>query len=164
MRKPFVILASALAAGALVFGAAFYCGHALCERRIANPADNLDWLRLEFRLSDAELARIRLLHEGYLPRCETNCARIAAKKHELQAARAAGTNTPAQLAQLQGEVMALRKQCQSEMLAHFEQVSRAMPAEQGRRYLAEMRRLTLNEHDQVEQSMSGDPPDAHGHH
>src|SRR5215471_15279402 len=50
----------------VVLGAAFYCGHALCERRVANPADNLDWLRLEFRLSDAELARIRLLHEGYL--------------------------------------------------------------------------------------------------
>jgi hypothetical protein len=37
-----------------------------------------------------------------------------------------------------------------------------MPPAQGERYLAEMKRLTLGEHEQVEQSMSG--TQGHEHH
>jgi hypothetical protein len=48
------------------------------------------------------------------------------------------------------------------MLRHFIAVSQAMPPEQGRRYLAEMKRLTLDHHQQMEQSMSGDT--GHEHH
>ncbi len=40
------------------------------------------------------------------------------------------------------------------MLAHFYEVSQAMPPEQGRRYLAEMQRLTLGFHEQIENTMS----------
>jgi hypothetical protein len=164
MRKPGVILVVALALAAVVFGGAFYCAHYVCVQRGATGTDDLDWLRMEFKLSDAELARIRELHDGYLPKCSDNCILIAAKKRELNQAIAAGTNSLATLDTLRGEVAALRKKCQSEMLAHFEDVSRAMPAEQGARYLAEMRRLTLGAHEQVEQSMSGTNSAAHDHH
>lgn len=117
-----------------------------------------------FHLSDAELARVRKLHEGYLPICATNCARIAEKKQELEQALAAGTNTTTALDALRADVVALRTKCQSEMLGHFKEVSRAMSPEQGARYLAEMKRLTLGEHEQVEQSMSGTNGHAHDHH
>jgi len=40
------------------------------------------------------------------------------------------------------------------MLQHFTEVSQTMPPEQGRRYLAEMQRLTLGLHEQTEPSMS----------
>ena len=40
----------------------------------------------------------------------------------------------------------------------------AAPPEQGRRYLAEMQRLTLGFHEQIEQSMSQSPAHEHGHH
>lgn len=56
---------------------------------------------------------------------------------------------------------ALRAQCQAEMLQHFHEVSQVMPPEQGRRYLAEMQRLTLRFHDQIERAMPGNPPSAH---
>lgn len=164
MRKPFVILAAALALGLMLFAGAFYCAHYICVQRMANPTDDLGWLRLEFHLGDAELARIRVLHDGYLPKCSDNCANIAAKKSELARAVAAGTNTTTTLDQLRAEVVALRTHCQSEMVAHFEEVSRAMPPEQGQRYLAEMKRLTLGAHEQVEQSMSGTNGHAHDQH
>ena len=48
------------------------------------------------------------------------------------------------------------------MLQHFTEVSQTMPPEQGRRYLAEMQRLTLGLHEQTESSMSG--PMDHEHH
>lgn len=164
MRKPYVILAAALGLGLALFAGAFYCAHYVCVQRMANPTDDLGWLRLEFHLSDAELARIRILHDGYLPKCSDNCANIAAKKRELAQAVAAGTNTVARLELLRAEVVALRTHCQSEMVAHFEEVSRAMPPEQGQRYLAEMKRLTLVAHEQVEQSMSETNGHAHDHH
>ena len=41
------------------------------------------------------------------------------------------------------------------MLQHFIAVSQAMPPEEGRRYLAEMKKLTLGSHEEIEQSMSG---------
>jgi len=164
MRKPVVILALALVVAAAVFGGAFYCAHYVCVQRGAKSTDDLDWLRMEFRLGDAELARIRVLHDGYLPKCSDNCLLIAAKKRELAQAIAAGTNSSITLNRLRGEVGALRQKCQSEMLAHFEEVSRAMPPVQGQRYLAEMKRITLGAHEQVEQSMSGTNSAAHDHH
>ncbi|HEX5400494.1 MAG TPA: hypothetical protein VFY06_15715, partial [Verrucomicrobiae bacterium] len=54
------------------------------------------------------------------------------------------------------ELGELRAQCQAQMLQHFITVSQAMPPEQGRRYLAEMKRLTLGFHEEIEQPMSPD--------
>jgi hypothetical protein len=164
MRKAAIILFSALALGAGLFAVAFLCARHLCVQQMAQSTDDLDWLRLEFRLKDTELARIRAMHEGYLPKCHENCQRIAAKKEALAQAIAAGTNATATIDQLRADVRALREHCQQEMLAHFEEVSRAMPPEQGERYLAEMRRLVLGAHEQVEASMSATNAHAHEHH
>jgi Heavy-metal resistance len=164
MRRPILILFAALALGAAVFAGAFLFARYVYVQHMAQSTDDLDWLRMEFDLNDAELARIRELHDGYLPKCEINCAQIAAKKRALNQAIAAGTNTPATLEASRAEVTHWRSKCQNEMLTHFEDVSRAMPPKQGARYLAEMKRLTLGEHEQVEQSMSGTNHDAHGHH
>ena len=164
MRRSLLILLTVLVAGAAITGASYLLGCRLCARQLAGSGDDLAWLRREFRLSDAEMQRIRQLHEGYLPKCHENCALIAAKKQELQAAldRAQGMTPEAQ--QKLAEVAALRAQCQANMLGHFYEVSRAMPPEQGRRYLAEMQRLTLGFHEQIENTMSPDPAAHHGHH
>jgi len=119
----------------------------------------LNWLRLEFHLSDAEMAHIRELHEGYLPQCGELCQKIAAAKREL----AALTNNSVEALAKQNEITALRAQCQANMLAHFVAVSRAMPPEVGQRYLAEMKKLTLGNHERMEQSMSVDSAHEHQH-
>ena len=151
MNRPLIILLGALALGAAIFaGSYFVAQHAsviCCEK----PADDLSWLRDEFHLSDAEMARVRQLHEGYLPRCAEMCARIAAKKQELQGALDNGTNLTAEAQTKLTELGELRAQCQAQMLRHFATVSQAMPPEQGRRYLAEMQKLTLGSHEQTEQ-------------
>jgi hypothetical protein len=164
MRKPVLIVLIALAVGAGLFGGAFYCARYFCVQHVATSTDDLDWLRMEFNLSETDMAKVRTLHEGYLPLCEANCRDIALKKRELKQAEAAGTNTTATLDQLRTEVASLRTKCQTEMLAHFEEVSLAMPPEQGQRYLAEMKRLTLGSHEQVEESMSGTSEHGHEHH
>jgi hypothetical protein len=156
MKRPLVILLGALALGTAIFGGSYFTARHTAIICCARPADDLNWLRLEFHLSDVEMARIREMHEGYLPKCAEICAEIAAAKSELDNLAGTGTNLTVEAQAKLKEISALRAQCQSNMLAHFVAVSQAMPPAQGARYLAEMKRLTLTQHEQMEQSMSGD--------
>lgn len=162
MKRPLAIVALAICVATLAFVTSFLIAQQICARRFVQ-ADDLEWLRREFSLNETDLARVRKLHEGYLPKCAEMCGRIAAKKQELEQALAGQTNVTAAAVQNLSELGALRAQCQTEMLRHFVEVSQAMPPEQGRRYLTEMQRLTLGFHEQIEQSMSKDGH-VHGHH
>ena len=165
-RRSLIVVLLALVASATLLAGSYLIAQRWCVRHVASSADNLDWLRQEFRLSEAEMARVRELHDGYMPTCLEMCRQIAAKKSELETALVGATNFTTAAEQKLTELGALRAECQTKMLRHFAEVSQAMPAEQGRRYLAEMQRLTLGSHEQIEQSMS--PPMSthheHGHH
>jgi Spy/CpxP family protein refolding chaperone len=163
MNRSLVILFGALALGAAIFAGSYYASQRATVMCCTKPADDLDWLRTEFHLSDAEMAQVRDLHGAYLPKCAAMCAKIAEKKGELKSVLGASTNLTAEAEAKLNEIAALRAQCQAQMLQHFITVSQAMPPEQGRRYLAEMKRLTLGTHEQMEQSMSGDTGHEHHH-
>ncbi len=150
-----VLLATVIVAGVAVL--AYFCTMRLCARQMAT--DDLAWLRREFRLSDAELQRIRQLHEGYLPKCREMCGRIAEKQGEVEKALETGEAPDEKLV----ELATVRAQCQAQMLRHFQEVSRAMAPEQGKRYLIEMQRLTLGFHQNLERSMGEMPGSGHGH-
>jgi hypothetical protein len=160
MNRSLVILLGALVLGAALFGVSYFAGQDAC--RMACATDDLSWLRDEFHLSATDMARIQKLHEGYLPKCAEMCAKIAAKKSELETVLNGSTNVNTVAQQKLAELAALRAQCQAQMLQHFTEVSQTMPPEQGRRYLTEMQRLTLGFHEQTESSMSG--PMDHEHH
>jgi hypothetical protein len=163
MNRSLVILIGALTLGSAIFAGSFFTARHATVLCCAKPADDLSWLRSEFHLSDAELARVRELHEDYRPKCAEMCAKIAAKKSELEAVLGNSTNATATAQAKLTELAALRAQCQAQMLQHFVTVSQAMPPAEGQRYLAEMKRLTLSEHEQMEQSMSGDRGHEHPH-
>jgi heme A synthase len=163
MNRSLLILLGALALGAAIFTGAYVATRHTTVKCCANPADDLSWLRTEFHLNDAEMTRIRKLHEGYLPQCAEMCAKIAAKKNELAALPATDPHFAVAAQAKLNEIAALRAQCQAQMLRHFIAVSQAMTPEQGRRYLAEMKRITLDPHGQMEQSMSGTTGHEHHH-
>jgi hypothetical protein len=163
MKRPLFILLGALALGAAIFAGAYFAAQRTTMMCCENPADDLSWLKTEFKLSDAEMARIRELHEGYLPKCGEICQKIAAAKRELAAIVGNSTNLTAEAQAKINEIAALRAECQSNMLAHFVAVSQMMPPARGERYLAEMKKLTLGAHEQMEQSMSGEPAHEHSH-
>ena len=143
MRRSLLIIVGSLAIAGGVFAACYLVAAWLRTSTPTVPPDELDWLRVEFRLSDAEMARIRLLHEGYLPECAAMCQRVEKMDRELEGLLAASTNITSAVEQKLAVAAVLRAECQAQMLRHFQQVSQTMPAEQGRRYFAEMRRLTL---------------------
>jgi hypothetical protein len=164
MRRSLLILLALVLAGAAVF----FAGNRIAARwnmqQMAQTTDDLAWLRMEYRLSDAEMSRVRGLHQGYMVVCSNYCARIEAQKRELQLALNAGANAQKTVEAKLAEIGQLRAQCQAAMLQHFREVSQVMPPEQGRRYLAEMERLALGIHEQMENSMSHDASSPHGHH
>ena len=164
MNRSLIILIGALALGATILAGSFFCARHVTMACCEKPADDLNWLQLEFHLGDAEMARIRQLHEGYLPQCGEYCAKIAARKNELAALVGNSTNVTVEAQIKLNEIAALRAQCQSNMLQHFLTVSQAMPPAEGQRYLAEMKKLTLGNHDQIEQSMSDHAGHEHGTH
>jgi hypothetical protein len=160
MNRSLFILLGALALGAAVFAGSYFVSQRACV--MTRSADDLSWLRDEFHLSDGEMTRIRQLHEGYMPQCAKMCALIAAKNAEVQSALGSGTNVTAEAQKKLTELGELRAQCQAQMIQHFVTVSQAMPPEQGQRYLAEMKKITLGSHEEIEQSMSDHTGHEHG--
>ena len=163
-KRSFITVVLVLAACTVLFVGPYVIATRLCAKHMSRSADDLDWLRQGFNLGDAEMKRVRELHEGYMPKCAEMCKQIAAKKRELEAVLVGATNVTTTAEQKLSELGALRAQCQTQMLRHFAEVSQAMPPEQGQRYLAEMQRLTLGFHEQIEQSMSHPADHEHGNH
>ena len=163
MNRSLVILLGVLALGTAIFAGSYFVSQRACVTTMTRSADDLSWLRDEFHLSDADMARVRQLHEGYMPQCAKMCALLAAKKGEVQAALAGGTNITAEAQKKLTELGELRAQCQAQMLQHFITVSQAMPPEQGQRYLAEMKQLTLGSHQEIESRMAGSDHAGHEH-
>ncbi len=114
------------------------------EARALHTEQNSEllWLKYEFGLSDPEFARIRTLHEGYLPQCEKMCAKIARANTELEALVVATNKVTPGISEKFAEISRLREECQKQMLAHFYEVSKSMPESEGRRYLLRMQKLT----------------------
>ncbi len=110
-----------MAACALAFGVFFVLNDDPALRRAARENDAMAWLRVEFRLSDAQYAAIKKLHDDYGAVCGEHCAAIMeARERKAPAA----------------EVERLEKVCVDAMTGHFKRVAALMPAEQGDRYLA----------------------------
>ncbi len=136
MKKGPAILLLGLLLSAAAFVGFYYLGTAHCRAMMRQPQPELAWLRNEFHLSDAEFARISQLHEAYLPKCRERCRRIAEENTKLQQLLARSTTVTPEIQALLAERAKMRADCEAEMLQHFLEVSRTMPAEQGRRYLA----------------------------
>jgi hypothetical protein len=164
MNRSFVILVGALALGAAIFAGSFCASQRATVSCCAKPEDDLDWLRTEFHLSDAEMLHVRELHRAYLPKCAELCAKIAEKKSELKSILGSSTNLTTEAKIKLTEIAELRAQCQTQMLQHFLAVSQTMPPTQGQRYLAEMKRLTLGTNDSMESHMTGSGDTGHEHH
>jgi len=135
MKKPWVILLAGLVLFTAAFSGFYYLGTASCRAMLNGPQPELAWLKKEFRLSDAEFARIIQLHEAYLPKCAERCSRIAALNGRLQQLLSQSPNITPELREILAQRAQMRADCEAEMLNHFLEISRTMPPAQGQRYL-----------------------------
>ena len=136
MKRAIAILLSGVVIAAVAY-ACFYSGSIRQNREVMqHPTPELAWLKSEFQLSDEDYLRISKLHDAYLPTCMEMCRRIDAKNAEIKALLTKTNVITPEIEQKLAEASQVRLECQKKMLSHFYEVSRAMPPEQGKRYLA----------------------------
>jgi hypothetical protein len=143
MPRTLLILVAGLAFAGLGYFGVYSAGTAAHCTMEKSQAPELAWLKQEFQLNDEEFNRISRLHEQYLAGCAERCRRIDLKNQELaQLLTATNTITP-EIERLLSEAAQLRAECQKNMLQHFYEVSRTMPTDQGKRYLAWVQEQTI---------------------
>ena len=136
MKKSALILLLGLLVCAAAFSGFYYLGTVRCRDMMRAPKPELAWLKKEFKLSDAEFARISQLHEAYLPQCRERCMRIKEQNQKLKQLLSQSETVTPEIQNLLAERAKTRAECEAEMLKHFLEVSRTMPPQQGQRYLA----------------------------
>ncbi len=122
MKNWLLTVIVAVAACAVSFGAFYAFNREPAALRVAvRNGDSMAWLRVEFKLTDAQFAAIQELHAKYGAVCSSHCAAIMAARQRHAA--------PA-------EVAALENECVRSMTEHFHRVAALMSPDQGPRYLA----------------------------
>jgi hypothetical protein len=143
MKRPWLILVAGLLGAVVAYCAFYYGGTQTCRMMQHDQAPELAWLKAEFRLSDADFARVSKMHENYMAGCMERCRRIDEKNQHLKHLLAATNAVSPEIERTLAEAAQLRADCQKEMLQHFYDVSRTMPPAQGERYLAWVQERTI---------------------
>ena len=93
------------------------------------------WLQHEFKLTDAQFARVRPLDVKYQADCMQLCNQINATNALLRQQFTNQSAPTPELRQLLARAAQLRAQCQLHMMEYCYAVSREMSPDEGRRYL-----------------------------
>jgi hypothetical protein len=149
MKKGIFILIAGLLLGAAAYGCAYFACTSSCRTLRENNKPELAWLKEEFHLSDAEFKRVADLHAAYLPECAEMCRKIDVQSQRLSQLLAATNRVTPEIEAAIAENARLRAECQRKMIEHFYEVSRTMPPEQGRRYLAWVQEKTCLSNDSM---------------
>jgi len=143
MKKGLFILGLGLVLAAVAYGCVYFVCTSSARNLEHSTKPELAWLKAEFNLSDSEFKRISELHVAYLPQCMERCRLVDAQNQRLEALIASTNQMTPEIESAIAESARLRGECQRNMLKHFYEVSRTMPSEQGRRYLAWVQERTF---------------------
>jgi hypothetical protein len=107
--------------------------------RGATPAapedDALTWIRREFAVDGARLARVRTLHEAYAGVCEEHCAAILRSRATLRRLEADGAGAEV-IEAARTEARRLDAVCRGSLEVHVREVAALIGGAHGERYLA----------------------------
>lgn len=116
----------------------YQCATAPARSMLTQSGGEMEWLRHEYHLSDAQFSRIRELHREYAPMCDLMCEKIARANDRLdQLIKASKTFTP-EVDTAINECVTVQAECRRALLRHIYEVSAEMSAEDGARYLKMM--------------------------
>ena len=115
----------------------------VCYRMSCNPSlhaamvkgDPMEWLRVDFHLTDAQFAAIRNLHESYAGTCEEHCRMIKEATKARNALKAASGADATALLTAEKNIPELRTRCETAITRHVQQVAALMSPADGQRYL-----------------------------
>ncbi len=143
MRRPWLIIVGGLVLAGVAYACVYLNATAVQRSVEKSVRPELAWLQQEFKLTDAQLARVMELHNAYAPKCEEMCGLIDAKNAQLQKLLAVTNVVTPEIKQAIAEAAEIRAECETAMLDHYYKVAQTMPAEQSRRYLEWVQQETL---------------------
>ena len=132
-------LLATLAVLVLLAAAAGFVGYRTsCDPRLHTAAakgDPMEWMRVDFHLTDTQFAAIHALHESYSGSCADHCRMIQEATKARNALTAAHSADPAALIAAEQKIQELRARCETAITRHVRQVAALMSPEDGQRYL-----------------------------
>src|SRR5260370_40867317 len=132
-------LIGALAAGVIAFCGINFLATRDLGRMAKAPNGELEWLRRQFHLSDAQFAKIATMHSAYTPVCNEMCRRIMEANSKLDRLVSENHEVTPDLAAAIREAGLVQEECHQQMLAHVYQVSAQMNPADGQNYLRLMK-------------------------
>ena len=141
-RGLWIILAAALAAIAGFVITQRSCCDAVMTHTAPHDGSSrlpeLEWLRHEFKLTDAQFAKVAELHLAYRPTCEDLCAKVMTSQEKVKKLVERGAQVSPELKAALQEHAALHAECQTALLTHLYQTAACLSPEQARSYLDAM--------------------------
>ncbi|MDL5046237.1 hypothetical protein QQ054_09340 [Oscillatoria amoena NRMC-F 0135] len=139
MKKILILILILLCAG----GVAYWLTYSVSLQKKqsffqADEDKTLAWLKKEFGLTPGQFARVKTLHEEYLPICQELCGKVNASNQKVRELMERSSGMNGELSQALDENAAVRAESRRQMLRHVYAVAAEMDAEQSRRYLAMM--------------------------
>jgi hypothetical protein len=130
--------------GALAVGIiAFYTCKFFATRELSQiaraPNGELEWLRREFHLNDAQYKAVVGLQTAYAPICDAMCQRIMEANSKVDRLVSENQEMTAELEAAIREAGIVQQDCRTQMLAHIYRVSAQMNPAEGQRYLRMMK-------------------------
>ena len=148
MKKLILLLLGACFVGILSYALFYHY-----QVAVALPADELQWLRQEFSLTDAQFAEVERMDKDYRPICDAHCRDYMAAYTSLSGLLKQGNKWTPETGQAMETLYRVEMECHRDMLKHAYDVSAVMSPEQGQRYLAMIKaRLALAEPETLRQT------------
>ena len=133
------ILLGAFAVGLIAFYACNFLGTRELRDMAAAPNGELQWLRREFHLSDAQFKNVESLQTAYAPVCNEMCRRIMQANAKVDQLVSDSREVTPELEGAIREAGIVQQDCRTRMLAHIYRVSAQMNPAEGQRYLRMMK-------------------------
>lgn len=139
MIKGAISLAAAVVLSLVAYCVYFYCATRPVQAMMNQPEAEMEWLRREFSVSDAQFEKIKARHAAYRPTCEEMCRKIVDANGRLDQAIQSSTTMTAEVDAALRRATEVQQECRQAMLAHIYSVSAEMNPKSARRYLEMMK-------------------------
>jgi hypothetical protein len=134
-----VAVIGAVAAAVVTFcGINFFATRDL-RQMAAAPNGELEWLRQEFHLSDAQFKKIAGLQSAYAPVCNEMCQRIMVANSKLDRLLSENKEVTPEVKAAIREAGSVQADCRTQMLGHVYRVAAQMNPADAERYLRLMK-------------------------
>ncbi len=134
MTRNLLIVALSIAFLACLYGGVYGYVTADVNEAMKSDRPELEWLRREYQLTDAQFATIREKHEAHDVVCQKLCFDLATAQEQLEQAIANYPEMGPEVKTALDAWVAQRKICREAAIRHMYDVSSVMPTEAAQRY------------------------------